>query len=81
MTPAELTVWGIHEGKQYSCIMEDKETSNKIAFFSCEIQSPLDATFEQLMVNLPFKLHQSRQYYTKIQPKLYCDCGQDKGGS
>ncbi|XP_049892180.1 plexin-C1 isoform X8 [Epinephelus moara] len=48
MTPAELSVWGVKEGKQYPCIF--KEHSNNTDFFSCEIQNTPSAKFEELMI-------------------------------
>ncbi|XP_049422249.1 plexin-C1 isoform X24 [Epinephelus fuscoguttatus] len=48
MTPAELSVWGVKEGKQYPCIF--KEHSNNTDFFSCEIQNTTSAKFEELMI-------------------------------
>ena len=65
MTTAELTVWGVHEGKEYPCIMNYKEISND-DFFICEIRDTMDATFQHLKVSLLFKLHQCRQYYGEI---------------
>ncbi|XP_071358919.1 plexin-C1-like isoform X2 [Trachinotus anak] len=50
MTMAELSVWGIHEGKQHPCIMVSKETTNKTDFFTCEIQSMPDVEFKNLMI-------------------------------
>ncbi|XP_044042985.1 plexin-C1 isoform X2 [Siniperca chuatsi] len=50
MTTAELSVWGVQEGKQFPCIMETKETSNETDFFICEIQRTPDAKFQQLMI-------------------------------
>ncbi|XP_070784822.1 plexin-C1 [Enoplosus armatus] len=50
MTTAELSVWGIHEGKQYHCKMESKETSSQTEFFICDIQGTPNAAFQQLMI-------------------------------
>ncbi|XP_074481400.1 plexin-C1 isoform X2 [Sebastes fasciatus] len=50
MSPAELSVWGVEEGKQYLCIMEAKETSNEIDFFICVIQRTPNATFQHLKI-------------------------------
>ncbi|XP_040002708.1 plexin-C1 isoform X4 [Xiphias gladius] len=50
MTTAELSVWGVQEGKQYPCIMEAKETNNETDFFTCEIKSTPNAKFQQLMI-------------------------------
>lgn len=50
MTLAELSVWGVQEGKEYLCIMEAKETSNETDFFICEIQKTPYAKFPQLKV-------------------------------
>lgn len=58
MTIAELEVWGVEEEKKHPCIMVTKETSNETDFFICEIQRTANANFQQLMVNLSFKLHQ-----------------------
>lgn len=50
MSPAELSVWGLQEGKEYLCIMEAKETSNETDFFICEIQKTPYAKFQKLKV-------------------------------
>ncbi|XP_069556198.1 plexin-C1 [Brachyistius frenatus] len=50
ITTAELLVWGVQDGKEYRCIMEDKETSNETDFFNCEIQSLPDASFQELKI-------------------------------
>ncbi|XP_054481059.1 plexin-C1-like [Anoplopoma fimbria] len=50
MTLAELSVWGVEEGKEYPCIMQDKETSNEMDFFICEIERTPKAKFQQLMI-------------------------------
>ncbi|KAL7370502.1 hypothetical protein ABVT39_002608 [Epinephelus coioides] len=48
MAPADLSVWGVKEGKQYPCIF--KEHSNNTDFFSCEIQNTTSTKFEELMI-------------------------------
>ncbi|XP_037616408.1 plexin-C1 [Sebastes umbrosus] len=50
MSPAELTVWGVEEGKQYLCIMEDKDNSTEIEYFICEIKGTPNAKFQQLLI-------------------------------
>ncbi|XP_029016213.1 plexin-C1-like isoform X1 [Betta splendens] len=50
MTTAELSVWGVHGGKQHPCIMTGKETSNKMEFFHCHIKNIPDVTFQELMI-------------------------------
>lgn len=50
MSPGELSVWGVQEGKEYPCIMEAKETSNETDFFICEIHMTPNAQFQQLKV-------------------------------
>ncbi|XP_029016185.1 plexin-C1 isoform X2 [Betta splendens] len=50
MTTAELSVWGVHGGKQHPCIMTGKETSNKTEFFHCHIKNTPNVKFQQLMI-------------------------------
>ncbi|XP_068443123.1 plexin-C1-like [Clinocottus analis] len=50
MSMAELSVWGVEEGKQYPCIMKAKESSNETDFFICEIQRTPNAKFQHLKV-------------------------------
>ncbi|XP_026218353.1 plexin-C1-like [Anabas testudineus] len=50
MTAAELSVWGVQDGKQYPCIMKDKETNKKTEFFSCQIENTTDIEFQYLMI-------------------------------
>ncbi|XP_068163545.1 plexin-C1 isoform X2 [Antennarius striatus] len=49
--PVELMVWGVQEGKQHPCIMEEKETSVETEFFICEIRMTPKAKFQQLKIN------------------------------
>ncbi|XP_040928313.1 uncharacterized protein LOC114862669 [Betta splendens] len=51
VTTAELSVWGVHGGKQHPCVMTGKETSNKMEFFHCHIKNIPDATFQELMIH------------------------------
>lgn len=44
----ELSVWGIHEEKQYPCKMKEKDTSNKTDSLICEIET--DIEFQQIQV-------------------------------
>ncbi|TNN54600.1 Plexin-C1 [Liparis tanakae] len=53
MSPAEVSVWGVEEGRSYPCIMEAKESSNETDFFICEIQQTPNAKFQHLRVNIP----------------------------
>lgn len=66
MTLAELSVWGVKEGKEYPCIMEAKHTNNETDFFICEIQRTTNAIFPQLLVNMSVT-HQSRRCYGVIR--------------
>uniref|UniRef100_A0A3Q1ISR5 Uncharacterized protein n=1 Tax=Anabas testudineus TaxID=64144 RepID=A0A3Q1ISR5_ANATE len=50
MTPAELSVWGVQDGKQYPCIMKDKETNKKTEFFNCQIKKTAVSKFQHLMI-------------------------------
>ncbi|GLD64974.1 plexin-C1-like protein, partial [Lates japonicus] len=50
MSAAELSVWGVQEGKQYPCIMKSKETFPKIDLFICSIQNTPDAEFLHLII-------------------------------
>ncbi|XP_073337242.1 plexin-C1-like [Pagrus major] len=50
MTVAELSVWGVQDGKQYPCIVQDKETSDMSDFFICEIQRTPDAQVQHLVI-------------------------------
>lgn len=61
MTPADLIVWGVQEGKRYPCIMEEKESSNETDFFYCEVQKRADTRFQHLVVNLSVIRHQAGQ--------------------
>lgn len=44
-------MWGIHDEKEYQCIMEAKESSNKTDSFICEIKNIGNINFKQLKVN------------------------------
>ncbi|XP_024150387.1 plexin-C1 [Oryzias melastigma] len=46
----ELSVWGIHDEKEYHCIMEEKESSNKTDSFICEIKNIGNINFKQLKI-------------------------------
>ncbi|XP_023807906.1 plexin-C1 isoform X2 [Oryzias latipes] len=46
----ELSVWGIHDEKEYQCIMEAKESSNKTDSFICEIKNIGNINFKQLKI-------------------------------
>lgn len=48
MELAELSVWGIHEGKEHPCVMETKENTNH--FFICKIQTRENIVFKELKV-------------------------------
>lgn len=48
MELAELSVWGIHEGKEHPCEMETKESTND--FFICKIQTTEKIIFNELKV-------------------------------
>nr|XP_057933721.1 plexin-C1 isoform X2 [Doryrhamphus excisus] len=50
MSIEDVSALGVYEGKDYPCIMKNKETSNQTDFFICEIQSAPDAKFKQLKV-------------------------------
>ncbi|XP_054656814.1 plexin-C1 isoform X2 [Dunckerocampus dactyliophorus] len=50
MSIEDVSALGVYEGKDYHCIMKNKETSNQTDFFICEIQSAPDANFRQLKV-------------------------------
>lgn len=52
MSPAELSVWGVHAEGENPCVMDSKETSNDTDFFYCDVQSTTDIHFEQIKVNL-----------------------------
>ncbi|XP_040029319.2 plexin-C1 isoform X2 [Gasterosteus aculeatus] len=56
MTLAELSVWGVKEGKEYPCIMEAKHTNNETDFFICEIQRTTSAIFPQLLIKYGDKM-------------------------
>ncbi|XP_037317283.2 plexin-C1 [Pungitius pungitius] len=56
VTPAELSVWGVMEGKQYPCIMEDKDSNNETDFFICEIKRTTNAEISQLLINYGDKM-------------------------
>ncbi|KAM6961556.1 plexin-C1 [Tautogolabrus adspersus] len=60
MSKAELSVWGIDEGKRHRCIIDEIETK----FFTCEIQNTRITTFRELeikygdkTINLKSTLH------------------------
>ncbi|XP_059181459.1 plexin-C1-like isoform X1 [Centropristis striata] len=48
MSPAEVSVWGVEDGKQYPCIIEVKETSEDL--FICQIKNTSDNNFQQLKI-------------------------------
>ncbi|GLD48150.1 plexin-C1, partial [Lates japonicus] len=50
MTTAELSVWGVQEGKQYPCIMKSKEITNEIEHFICEIKNTSKTNFQKIMI-------------------------------
>ncbi|XP_067437506.1 plexin-C1-like isoform X1 [Thunnus thynnus] len=50
MTTAELSVWGVQEGKPYFCNMKTKENYNEIDVFICEIQSTSNTEFQHLLI-------------------------------
>ncbi|XP_067437510.1 plexin-C1-like isoform X3 [Thunnus thynnus] len=50
MTTAELSVWGVREGKHYFCNMKTKENHNEIDVFICEIQSTSNTKFQHLLI-------------------------------
>ncbi|XP_023278776.1 plexin-C1-like [Seriola lalandi dorsalis] len=50
MTSAELSVFGIHDGKEHPCIMWLKETKNKSDLFTCDIKSTTVTKFQQLKI-------------------------------
>lgn len=50
MSPEELSVWGVQEGKEYPCDMGPKDTSNETDFFICDIRMIPNANFQQLKV-------------------------------
>lgn len=62
MTTAELSVWGIQEGKHYFCNMKTKENHDEIDVFICEIQSTSNTEFQHLLVSLSNKLQQAKHY-------------------
>ncbi|XP_035985880.1 plexin-C1-like [Fundulus heteroclitus] len=51
MTPEELLVWGIQNGKQHPCIMKSKESRKDIEIFSCEVQSLQNADIAQIKIS------------------------------
>ncbi|XP_070709669.1 plexin-C1 [Pempheris klunzingeri] len=51
MSREELSVWGLQQGRKYTCNVMVKEISNETDnFFNCEIENPPDAKFQQLMI-------------------------------
>ncbi|XP_049617573.1 plexin-C1 [Syngnathus scovelli] len=50
MSIKDVTAVGVHEGKDYPCVMETKDTDNQTDFFICEIQNVPDVNFRQLKV-------------------------------
>lgn len=65
MTLTDLSVWGIHEEKEYQCIMETKGTSNETEFFICEIQMVDDYDFQKLKVQKT-QTHSAPLHYTAV---------------
>ncbi|XP_029350755.1 plexin-C1 [Echeneis naucrates] len=50
LTTAELSVFGIHKGKEHSCTWLLKETKNKTDYFTCDIKSTTITKFQQIMI-------------------------------
>ncbi|KAL7370720.1 hypothetical protein ABVT39_008897 [Epinephelus coioides] len=49
MTPAELSVWGVKDGREYPCVMDPKRTINNTEFM-CQIQGTPDDTFQHFKI-------------------------------
>ncbi|XP_077356058.1 plexin-C1 [Festucalex cinctus] len=50
MSIEDVSALGVHGGKEYPCVMRDKDTDNQTDFFICEIRNVPDVNFRHLKV-------------------------------
>ncbi|XP_063316603.1 plexin-C1-like [Pelmatolapia mariae] len=50
MSKEELSVWGVQDKQEYTCILEAKETSKEMDSFICQIKRPPNTEFYELKI-------------------------------